>query len=274
MCTSPLYALYSKDSDGNGKIHLLRNNFGFDDLNNIGLYDRLKSINDTGYIKIPCGQCLECRLEYSRIWANRLLCESKSYDINQIYFLTLTYDDDHIEDLKSDKNPYFHSLSKKHLQDFMKRLRSHLFAKHGFSGLRFFASGEYGDKSYRPHYHIILFGFDFFKVNDLLFYKNSNLGFAYYVSNMISKLWSYGFNVITPASWQTFNYVARYVIKKRKGKDSVFYDDAGIIPEFSTMSRRPGIGREYIEQHCNEIYLTDSLVLSDPIKGGIVDKPP
>ena len=63
---------------------------------------------------LPCGQCIGCRIDYSRTWAIRCLHESKLHDENS--FLTLTYDDDHL--------PSDLSLDKTHFQKFMKRLRS------------------------------------------------------------------------------------------------------------------------------------------------------
>lgn len=43
---------------------------------------------------IPCGQCVGCRLDYSRRWATRLMLELECH--TSAFFLTLTYDDDHI----------------------------------------------------------------------------------------------------------------------------------------------------------------------------------
>lgn len=273
MCTSPLYALYKKGE----KIQILTKDYidknGFTHYNDSVfkvLSQNKQFCGDRELIKIPCGQCLECRINYCRMWSNRLLLESQNYPKNQQYFITLTYDDFYIKERCCTKNGAIFSLRKKDLQDFMKRLRKE-FVKHGFNNIRFFASGEYGDKSQRPHYHIILFGLDF---QDLIFYKKSCLDFDYFISPTIQKLWKYGISVVCHANWQTMNYTARYILKKHKGQDSSYYTDLDIEPEFCTMSRRPGIGKNYFSKNYKEIYKTDKLYLSDSFKGGFISVPP
>ena len=98
-------------------------------------------------IQVPCGKCLECRIQYARSWADRCVLEAKQYKYN--YFVTLTYDDAFL--------PNRNSLCPKDLQLFIKRLRKHYSKKYPGVKVRFLASGEYGDLSWRPHYHIILF---------------------------------------------------------------------------------------------------------------------
>ena len=122
-------------------------------------------------VNLPCGQCIGCRLERSRQWAVRCMYEASLHTCNS--FLTLTYDDDHIRwsPVTGEQTLY-----KRDLQLFMKRLRKHLEPLK----VRFFACGEYGDNTYRPHYHVILFGYDF--RSDRRLYKLSNAGFPYYIS--------------------------------------------------------------------------------------------
>ena len=100
--------------------------------------------------KIPCGQCIGCRLSKSREWAARCVVEAKSHKNNM--FLTLTYDDAHL--------PEDGSLHYEHFQLFMKRMRKYFMSRFG-QQLRFFMCGEYGDKLGRPHYHAIIFGVTF-----------------------------------------------------------------------------------------------------------------
>src|SRR3954449_8205389 len=88
---------------------------------------------------LPCGQCIGCRLERSRQWAMRCVHENKMHPRSS--FVTLTYDDKNI--------PPAGSLSKRDFQLFMKRLR-----KSQSNPLRFFACGEYGETTHRPHYHV------------------------------------------------------------------------------------------------------------------------
>ena len=82
---------------------------------------------------IPCGRCMECRLEYSRQWANRQMLEAATSDNN--WFLTLTYDDEHLP-----KNSQgYPTLVKNDVKKFMKDLREYYSYHYGISGIRFFA---------------------------------------------------------------------------------------------------------------------------------------
>lgn len=188
---------------------------------------------------IPCGKCIGCRLDYSREWANRLVMEDKT-SICPSWFVTLTYDDAHLPKGKGT----LPTLIKKHFQDFMKRLRAR------FPGLRirFYAAGEYGDRSLRPHYHVVIFGLADIPALALTWYKFNERNQPMYKSGLLADLWPYGFNVVAPFSWEDAAYTARYVTKKMKGKTAEFYEKEGIEPEFSLMSRRPALGREYYEK--------------------------
>lgn len=125
-------------------------------------------------------------------------------------FATLTYDEANL--------PSGGTLVPRHLVLFLKRLRKEL----PVGSLRFFAVGEYGDLSQRPHYHLALFG----------------LGPQY--GKLVEKTWSLG-NVmlgdLTPASAR---YIAGYVTKKMTSPTDPRLN--GRYQEFSRMSRMPGIG--------------------------------
>lgn len=121
-------------------------------------------------INIPCGQCLECRMQYARTWADRCVLELQSHESS--YFLTLTYDNEHV----NWTDDYMHmTLRKKDLQDFHKRLRDRLDYP-----IRYYASGEYGDITKRPHYHDIVFGL---KLDDLEFDSRTEQGHILYKSD-------------------------------------------------------------------------------------------
>lgn len=197
-------------------------------------------------IDIPCGKCIGCRIEYSRQWANRLLLEKEYYD--DAWFLTLTYDDDHIPkvpccscDENGEVDGISYTLDVRDCQLFMKRLR-----KRFGEGIRFFLAGEYGSTTFRPHYHAIVFGL---KLDDLKPYSRSKQGFTYYVSELVSNVWKNGYVVIAPFTWETAAYTARYVTKKLNGAEAEFYDKYNLKPPFCLMSRRPGIGRRWYDEH-------------------------
>lgn len=124
-------------------------------------------------------------------------------------FVTLTYDDDHLPDGGS--------LQPKDTQLFLKRLR-----KSTGQYLRYFLCGEYGDRTFRPHYHLALFGLD---ISDLESIKN---------------VWHHGHVVVGDLNPQSAGYIAGYVTKKMTSKDDPRL--AGRYPEFSRMSNRRGIG--------------------------------
>ena len=220
----------------------------------------LKQEYGDNYILIPCGRCIGCRLKYSREWADRCMLEASYYKHN--WFLTLTYDDNHLPECHNGSP--VHPLVKRDLQLFIKRLRKEFPNDH----IRYFACGEYGSKSMRPHYHVLLFNCP---LQDLTIHKRDfNNGFIYYISDTISRCWypesdnelpresrsSLGFHLLTELTWDTCAYTARYVMKKQKGKNSSVYEEYNYPPEFTLMSRKPGIGRQFYEDH-NDIVIKD-----------------
>lgn len=200
-------------------------------------------------LELPCGNCLGCRLDYAKQWALRCMLESKKYEEN--VFLTLTYDDEHLS------SP---SLIKDDLTKFVKDLRRQWEYHYNISEIRFFACGEYGELYTRPHFHLILFNCP---VPDKQIIAKSR-GINYYTSPHIERIWNKGFITLGDVTYESCAYVARYVIKKQKGKGSAeFYDNLGLEPEFVRMSRRPGIAREWFEENKDKIYEFDEIFLSD-----------
>lgn len=207
-------------------------------------------------VVIPCGKCIGCRLERSKEWAGRCVQESKLWDNN--YFLTLTYDDAHL--------PANGSLRSKDLQDFWKRLRKAIFSEAGLvkrvpeyeeingkrslvNGVRYFACGEYGDRSCRPHYHAICFNLE---IPDLIPYKRSFDGSQLWLSNWLSSIWGLGHVVIGAVTFESCAYVARYVTKKIFGMAALeHYGDRE--SEFCRASNRPGIGLAWFSEYQDEV---------------------
>lgn len=169
-------------------------------------------------------------------------------------FITLTYNDDNL--------PADRSVNVREFQLFMKRLRK----RHG-PGIRFFHCGEYGEEFQRPHYHACLFGHDFFdkelwRVRD---------GVSLYVSRELERLWPFGFSSIGDVTFNSAAYVARYIMKKVTGPLSEdhyeFVDpETGEIfqrrPEYTTMSRRPGIGSTWIQKYHSDAYPGDFVIMN------------
>lgn len=159
-------------------------------------------------------------------------------------FVTLTYDDANL--------PPGNTLNKTHLQLFMKRLR-----KIYPPGLRFFACGEYGEKTLRPHYHLLMLNQDFTDKRLIKTGSEYNL----YASATLSKLWPMGHHAIGDVNFNSAAYVARYCMKKITGKNADSHYN-GRQPEFIVMSRNPGIGSYYLQKYATEIYTHDNVIVN------------
>lgn len=212
-------------------------------------FSRNASLTGVGF-KLPCGQCIGCRLEQSRQWAMRCVHEAQMHKYNE--FLTLTYDDESL--------PSNGSLIKRHLQLFFKRLRK----KYG-KGVRFYACGEYGETLGRPHYHAIVFNLC---ITDKRFYKRAKSGELLWTSPTIDKIWGLGYVVIGSVTFDSAAYVARYITKKVTGDRSEAHY-CGRLPEFTNMSRRPGIGYRWFEKFGMHSYNFDKVVMR-----GVEVRPP
>lgn len=213
---------------------------------------------ENDYYRIPCGQCIDCRLRYSKEWASRIICESALYEYN--LFVTLTYDDDHLP--LSKVCPTLSTLDYRDLQLFLKRFREALRRDFGFTGVRFYAAGEYGDLSQRAHFHICFFNLPYQVMEQLRFYKTSFCGDLYYISDYIQDVWGKGIVVCGDLNFQSAAYVARYVCKKIKGSEKL--DELkrlGITNQESRMSLKPGIGADYFYLFKDQIYKNDEMFL-------------
>lgn len=203
------------------------------------------------YMSVPCGQCIACRLNKSREWGIRISNEARYYDDS--IFLTLTYNDEHL--------PADGSIHKRELQLFLKRLRKLISP----DKIRYFGCGEYGGCFCRPHYHIIIFGLSGF--DSRVFSNHVAVKNGYYVD---CKAWDKGFVHFGNVTEQSGNYVARYTLKKVKGKDAKeHYEDLGIEPEFAIMSLKPGIGTQFMAQFRSDL-LRDEAIMS---RSGFVRMP-
>ena len=216
-------------------------------------------------VSVPCGQCGGCRLERSRQWAIRMMHEASLYEEN--CFITLTYSDQYL--------PENGSLDRKAFPLFMRRLRKKF---HGRT-IRYYHCGEYGSKYGRPHYHSCLFGFDF---PDKTYWTSRN-GIPVFRSDILEKLWWQGNSEVGSLTYESAAYCAHYIEKKVLGtseaSDEMRYQKYGYVdnegevflrePEYSTMSRRPGIGKPWLEKFGCEVYPEDGVVVR-----GMLQKPP
>lgn len=241
------------------------------------LYDRKECI------LIPCGKCIGCRLSYARQWADRCMLELQYHD--SAYFVTLTYNDVHVPksfygDPDTGLAQPVLTLCRRDVQLFFKRLRR---VKPNDS-IRYFGCAEYGPNTFRPHYHVIIFGLH---LDDLKLKRQDVDGKVNaWTSDTLQAAWSerpfgnyspildsLGDVECSDVTWAACNYTARYIVNKQLGPDGKdFYDAFNIVSPFTFMSRRPGIGRWYFDSH-DDIYSSDTISISTPT-GGRSIKPP
>lgn len=161
---------------------------------------------------VGCGQCIQCRINKRREWTGRIILEMLCNPVN--LFITLTYAPAHL--------PQDGSLVPRDLKLFLMALNS------AAGTFRYYAVGEYGDESQRPHYHVALFAGSHFDISK------------------ISQKWSKGFVSVSYLTTQRAAYTAAYVVKKlTKEGDSRLN---GRHPEFARMSRRSGLGFNFVER--------------------------
>lgn len=203
------------------------------------------------HMEVPCRQCIGCRIGRVQEWAIRNTHEVQMHENS--CFLTLTYAPEHL--------PENGTLVKNHLQKFIRAVRK----KTGLK-LRYYACGEYGEKFQRPHYHVLLYGYDFpDKVR-----ANRIAGNIYYVSEECDRIWGRGGCRIGHATFQSAAYTARYVTKKMYGDKAKNHyerinEETGevvqLLPEFTTMSLKPGIGAPWFDKYHEDIFPSDEVVI-------------
>lgn len=193
---------------------------------------------------LPCGKCQGCLTSRALTWTLRCVQEASLHPSNEC--LTLTYDDDHL--------PEDNSLSQGDVQKFFKRLRKNFPS----SEPRYYYCGEYGDRGGRPHYHVLLFNFKF--EDKVLFSGQGDR--ALYTSETLTKIWGQGHSLIGSVTPESAAYVARYVLKKQAKKNDPTDDR---VPEYTRMSRNPGIGAGWIDRFRSDVYPSNSVVHSGKI---------
>lgn len=216
-------------------------------------FSATKALREGSTLALPCGRCIGCRIDRSRQWALRCMHEAQMHDRNS--FITLTYDDQSV--------PQDYGLKLRDWQLFMKRLRKRIGTR-----LRFYACGEYGDHFGRPHYHALLFGYDF---PDKVFqYSTRASKERVYTSELLREVWPLGDHKIGSVTFKSAAYVARYVIKKQNGDRAADHYNRvspvdgqtyNVPPEFAVMSRRPGVGTDWFNKFKGDAFPSDFLIV-------------
>lgn len=214
--------------------------------------------------KINCKNCVGCLTDRERMWTDRIMNEAQLYDNN--YFVTLSYDPENLPDDES--------VNIRDNQLFMKRLRKR-FAP---LKIRFLYKAEYGETTARAHYHYALFGLP---IDDLEFNHTNDNGDKLYTSKTIEEIWGHGFVIIGELNRQTAGYIARYLVKPDKVAGSqTLYEivdpTTGEIIQrkkpFLNMSRRPGIGRGWLEKYLSDVFPSDTYFIKVQRKTDVLGK--
>lgn len=173
-------------------------------------------------------------------------------------FVTLTYNPESL--------PRGPTLVKRHVQLFIKQVRRYL-ETHGIpKRIRYFAAGEYGKQDGRPHYHIILFGW---MPKDGEPWLRKDYG-STYKGGTLERLWGRGYVEYAEMGAGAASYTAKYTVEKitgdaaKKAYERVTEDGevVDVIPEFSMMSNRPGIGATFYEKYEDDFRNHDYTIAS------------
>lgn len=207
-------------------------------------------------MEVPCAKCYGCKMAKAREWALRCSHESQLSEDNA--YITLTYNEENLPTIRG-----IPTLKPRDFVLFMKRLRKHKHEQNPHNGpIRFFQCGEYGTLG-RPHHHALLFN-TWFSDRNLL--KQSDTG-NLYTSKELEKLWPHGFSSVGEVTFESAGYVARYTLKKTE--EEFPKNDPRVRP-YLTMSRRPGIARNWAKKYKTGIYSYDEVITP----AGKIMKPP
>lgn len=256
---------YAKDG-------VLSQNLVFSSKQALEYYSFMPSLMERNYAPQPCGKCAICQIRKRKDMTVRLAHERSMTDA--CCFITLTYDDDHIPrtnaaEWKSDESVPclwrgdsfgYETLLPIDVQLFMKRLRRHLeyqpkkvsnvIRDHVEKPIRYFAVGEYGSRTHRPHYHILIFGW---RPSDMVIHQ-LKCDYKICRSAQIEKLWTYGFSTVCDVNYGVAKYCARYVTKKfaRMQKRP---DEKYVCPEFTLQSvRNGGMGAPWLNRYYQNLF--------------------
>jgi hypothetical protein len=185
---------------------------------------------DNGGHLVPCSKCLNCKRRRASSWSIRLVKEGERS--TSALFVTLTYDTKYVP---ITKNGYM-NLSKTDLQKFFKRLRKCHENLLEAKSIKYYAAGEYGGKTKRPHYHIVLFNANAEYVNRAWALDNKPIGNIH-------------IGTITEAS---IGYTLKYI---SKASQIPMHKNDDRQKEFSLMSK--GLGANYLSDKMKEWHKND-----------------
>lgn len=184
--------------------------------------------------EVPCGRCIGCRIARARELATRCVHEAAYWPGSA--FTTLTYRD---EDLPANA-----SLDKAEFTRFLKRLRKSL----GDRRIRYYGCGEYGERTGRPHYHVLLFGMSPCTCSVRL---TPDVRCHCVDRRLVFDAWGHGgVDRLGTVNYDSARYCADYIGKAFLGKGAADHYAPRSVP-FQVMSQ--GIGRSYVDDHAEQL---------------------
>lgn len=181
------------------------------------------------HVVFNCGKCISCRKKRAYELASRCVLHASLYKEN--CFLTLTYDEK--------KEGYHNRFEYKDIQDFKKRLRSHVTRKNK-KKIELFNVHEYGANG-KKHWHLIAFNYS---PEDKIFFTTSK-GIPLYTSKELEKLWPYGFNTVGSVSEASAMYQAQYMEKD--------FEHRNVHTSRRSHSKHSGLGKPYFLNNYRQI---------------------
>ena len=204
-----------------------------------------------GQILVRCGKCYECKKELARNWTYKVFLEAMG--CQRRCFLTLTYAD-------APK-----SVVKKHLQDFIKRLR-----KKTGATFKYYGVGEYGEtRTQRPHYHLIVLGW---QPKDLkpVHSAKSKKGHSMYFSDFVKDTWGLGRITVQRFHPNEVGYITLYTNKNddirkqtKMMKKELIHELKAVMGITSLIDTPPTVRKLYKRRYRQNVKWIDSNIEVD-----------
>lgn len=199
-----------------------------------------KDVSNIEKIPVPCGKCPACYKRRVSQWSFRLMQEEKHS--TSAYFITLTYDTKHVPITDNG----FMAISKRDVQLFLKRLRKAHTAADQHQRLVYYVCGEYGGRTMRPHYHMLLFNADL-----TVMLTRSNI-------RLLELTGFDGKNHIPTNQWQLGSTTYGRVTAASVGYSLKYMSKLGVIPIHKNDDRQPEFA--LMSKGIGDVYLTKAMV--------------
>lgn len=234
------------------------------------IFSEAKNVDLTKPLKIPCGKCQACVLNKAAETAKRAYDEFRCPSTNPNtqkappqpfhgMFITLTYSDDTL--------PSCGHFMERDINLFVKRLR-----KLASNQLRTLGVAEYGERTKRPHYHLLVFGWQFpdKKISRKTDSTHTGQEYDIFTSKILQDTWDLGITEFGSVTEQSCSYVARYLHKKVNVKEidgkpcGQCENERPNRSKIVCRSRRPGLGAAFADKYIGDSRITVAALQDGP----------